>query len=276
MADEGHPDEVRAALFELTSRLDTVAGAVAAIASTQTDLLAHVAETEARRAQDALEVSQRLTAIERQALGADQTLAEDVRLALDVLAHVAEGIEQLDQRTEDRLAGIRDAATGHVDSLPGRIEEVSSAVQALTRQLPELGGKLTLHTDTALAGALRLIDDRLAALRSSVLDAATGAQTSNAGGFEAGAVIGAAQAAWNRLEQRLDTEFDDLGRQLQAIAGLLEQTAQSAEVAATRPVVTGEGIKRAATAVRDTVVSARRSRRDRRGGPKGLGPGSSG
>lgn len=183
-----------------------------------------------------------------------------------------------------------------------RVEELAGAVQSLTWQLPELaeevagvreqveridvagplaevtnelGGRLTLHTDTALAGALRLIDDRLAALRNVVAGAGSGASPqTNVGGFEAGAVMGAAQAAWNRLEQRLDTEFDDLSRQLQAMATLIEQAVASAEAAASRPVVTGDQLRRAASAVKDTVVGASRSRRDRRGGPRGLGSGS--
>jgi type II secretory pathway component PulM len=96
------------------------------------------------------------------------------------------------------------------------------------------------------------------------------------GGFEAGAVMGAAQAAWNRLEQRLDHEFDDLGRQLQSMASLIEQavtTAEAAEAAASRPVVTGEQLRRAATSVKDSALGAGRARRERRGGPRSLGPG---
>ena len=94
-------------------------------------------------------------------------------------------------------------------------------------------------------------------------------------GFEAGAVMGAAQAAWNRLEQRIDTEFDDLGRQLHSMGAVIEQALATAEAAANRPVVTGDQLRRAASSVKDTVLGASRSRRERRGGPKGLGPGGS-
>ena len=52
--------------------------------------------------------------------------------------------------------------------------------------------------------------------------------------------MGATQAAWTRLEQRLDAEFDDLGRQLQAMVALIERTATIAEAVANRPVVTGD------------------------------------
>jgi len=384
MADDDQPEDVghTDALVDIGLKLDTVAGAVAAIAATHTDLLGHVAEAEARRRQETHEVAQRLEAIERQVLalpshaippppgapGATAGLAADVEslradmsLSLDVLARVAEAIERLDSRTEDRLAAVRDAAAAPVTDLQmllsarnehqdtqlselasavqalaeregatppddlaeltdavrnlgarpadtstavlERLEELAGAVQALTWQVPELieevaavraqvegidvagplaevthalGGRLTLHTDTALAGALRLIDDRLAALRAVLADAGAGGGTaqSNVGGFEAGAVMGAAQAAWNRLEQRLDTEFDDLSRQLQAMASLVDQVVASTEAVANRPVVTGDQLRRAAASVRDTVVGANRARRDRRGGPRGLGSGS--
>jgi hypothetical protein len=117
-----------------------------------------------------------------------------------------------------------------------------------------------------------VIDDRLVALRQA-LTAAAGVTPANVGGFEAGAVMGTVQAAWTRLEQRLDSEFDDLGRQLQAMAALMEHTATIAEAVANRPVVTGDQLRRAANAVKDSVASAGRSRRDRRGGPRGIGSG---
>src|SRR3546814_11483971 len=53
------------------------------------------------------------------------------------------------------------------------------------------------------------------------------------------------------------------GRQLHAIATLVEQANANAEAAANRPVVTGEQIRTAATSVKDTVLRARRPRRDR-------------
>jgi hypothetical protein len=190
------------------------------------------------------------------------------------------------------------------DRITARVDELSESVRALSWQLPEitdelaalrervegvdvagpvtaasdeLGERLSLHTDTALAGVLRLLDDRLNALRSSI-STSSGAQEGGGQGsmgFEAGAVMGAAQAAWNRLEQRLDTEFDDLSRQLQAMGSVIEQALATAEAAANRPVVTGDQLRRAASSVKETVLGASKSRRDRRGGPRGLGPGGS-
>jgi len=362
MADQDRPAHGGTdALADLGQKLDLVAGALAAIAASHNDLLGHVAEAEARRAQDAQEMAQRLGAVERQVLALPASaipappgapgdlgpLQADLALGLDVLARVVEGIERLDSRTEDRLAAVRDAAVAPVADLQAllsarnerhdaQLSELTAAVETLAAEGPapvrerlaelaegvrelatrpsgdggagvgeridELGGELaavreqveridvagplaqvtndlsrtlTLHTDTALAGALRLIDDRLTALRTVVTDAAGASSPPGAaGGFEAGAVMGATQAAWNRLEQRLDSEFDDLGRQLQSMAALIEQAVASSEAAANRPVVTGDQLRKAASAVKDTVVSASRSRRDRRGGPRGLGSGS--
>ena len=366
-------------LAELSGKLDTVAGATAAVASTQTDLLARMAEAEARRSEDALDVAQRLDALERQVLAlstnggdavssgapdgslepviaglAELTAAaanqrEDVALALDVLARMAESLERSDARTEDRLAAVRDAAAVPVadlqamlmaradrtdthlaelaaalDAAPttgadtdggsrlgaiaelvtARVDELGEAVRALSWQLPEitqelaalreqvdgvdvtgavatasddLAERLRHHTDVALAGVLRLLDERLGALRRTISETAVVMPESPTGsmGFEAGAVMGAAQAAWNRLEQRLDTEFDDLGRQLQSMGTVIEQALATAEAAANRPVVTGDQLRKAASSVKDTVLGASRSRRDRRGGPRGLGPGGS-
>lgn len=376
-------DDAAAVLADLGNKLDTVAGATAAVASTQTDLLARIAEAEAHRSEDALDVAQRLDALERQVLALSQqtgattpgatgpdldalsegleTLTaaatgqrDDVALALDVLARMAEALERSDARTEDRLAAVRDAATVPVadlqallvaradrtddqlaqlaatveelravvpasdgdgdgggggsrlgavaDLMTERVEELRESVQSLSWQLPEitrelaalrdrvggaevtdavgaatdeLGERMRLHTDTALAGVLRLMDERLHALRSSLAQVAPGASDGGGSsmGFEAGAVMGAAQAAWNRLEQRLDTEFDDLGRQLHSMGSLIEQALATAEAAASRPVVTGDQLRRAASSVKETVLGASRSRRERRGGPRGLGPG---
>jgi hypothetical protein len=353
-----------ASLPDIDWKLDKVAGALATIAANHTELLAHVADTETRRSQDIQEVAQRLDALERQILAlpggaaapADQLqpLRADVTLGLDVLARLAESVEHIRHRTDDRLAMMRDAALAPIADLQkllsardevladlsaavnellergpspvrerlaelsdavrdlraqrsaeevgpmvGRVEELVGTVHSLSWQLPELAdqlaavrdqveridlhgplddiardlrGRLTLHTDTALAGALRVIDDRLAALRNTLLDGGGGsASPANVGGFEAGAVLGAAQAAWSRLEQRLDEEFDDLSRQLQAMASLIEQAVASSEAVANRPVVTGDQLRKAASAVKETVVGAGRSRRERRGGPKGIG-----
>jgi DNA repair exonuclease SbcCD ATPase subunit len=350
------PDPIR----ELGEKLDTVAGALAAIASSHGDLLAHVAEAEANRRQAADELHRRLDALEQQLATAPPAAGSDGESSTQVL----EAIERLQARTEDRLASVRDAAAAPLTDLQAllqartdrddhdvtqlretldrlaaegpaaireqlaalqeaidelgaapsappepspvvveRLEELAQAVQAVTWQVPEiteelaamrdrmeglavpapverdtgdLGRRLTNHMDTALAGVLRLIDERLAALRQALSEQQT-SSTSNVGGFEAGAVMGAAQAAWNRLEQRIDNEFDDLGRQLHAMAALIEHVSANTDAAAaSRPVVTGDQLRRAASVVRDTVVSASRSRRERRGGPRGLGPGSGG
>lgn len=184
----------------------------------------------------------------------------------DDLARVADAVATLGARPSDL------AAMGPVIA---RVNDLTSAVQSISGQLPQLGDnvthRLTEHTDTALAGVLRLLDGRLAALRRALADA--GSPSTSATGetpLDAETVMGIAQASWNHLEQRIDTEFDDLGRQLQAMAALIEAVVVSNEDLASRPIVTGEQFRRAATSVKETVVTANRNRRQRRGGPKSL------
>ena len=187
--------------------------------------------------------------------GAMATIAGSHR---DLLSHVAESEAR---RGQDSVAISR------------RLETLEGLVLDLGHQLPELSDDVTTrlsdHTDAALAGVLRLLDVRLALLRRAIDEAEPIA--ASAAGFEAGAVMGAAQAAWNRLEQRLDKEFDDLGRQLQSMASLIDAVVSSTQDLANRPVMSGDQLRKAASAVKDTVVSANRNRRDRRGGPKSLG-----
>lgn len=281
MADDDRPtgdDGVQSeALTSLGEKLDTVAGALAAIAGSHSELLGHVAEAEARRSHDAREMAQRLGALERQILAlptppvpppvdpldpfpavsasADlEQLRSDLTLGLDVLAQVAEGVRRLDvriERVDAQMAELGAAVAALQDEGPTPVRE----------RLVEMAGRLTLHTDIALAGALRVIDDRLAALRTALTDAVEAGQA-RPGGIEAGT----AQLSWNRLERHLDAEFDEVGRQLEAIGALVEHTAASAD----RPFVTTDQLRKAASAVKDSVTSAGRSRRDRRGGP-GLG-----
>jgi hypothetical protein len=159
-------DEAQAsALAELSRKLDTIAGAVAAIAGSHTDLLGHVAEAESRRGHDAREVAQRLGALERQVLALPPTpavpadpldpfpvttvaadverLRSDLTLSLDLLAQVADGVRRVDERIQ--------ADEEHDDQLT-----------------EDLSLHLTNHTDRALAGALRVIDRRLEGLREAL------------------------------------------------------------------------------------------------------------
>lgn len=369
---ERGPDLTRL-VGDLDRKLDTIAGALAAVASSHRELLREVQAAEDRRTEDALDVAQRLDALERQVLDLrpappgstastpQATVQEDLGLVLDVLSRLATSVEVAEARTEDRLAAIRDAATGPVTDLqelltarsartderldqlaealqrladraapavlapqppvPDATERISArlradvgelvaelaeAVQALSWQLPEvrdaltelraqvaavdvagpvaevaddLGERLSDHTDRALIAVLRLFDTRLASVHGAIeqVAAAPAVQQPPAAGmgFEAGAVMGAAQATWNRLEQRLDTEFADLGRQLRVMEGLVEQALATAEAAAHRPLVTGDQVRKTASSVKEAVLGASRSRRDRHGRPPGLGPGPS-
>ena len=128
-----------------------------------------MAEAEARRSEDALDVAQRLDALERQVLalshnagdacrsrrirwhprgpdgrpcradGGRRCQREDVALALDVLARMAEALERSDARTEDRLAAVRDAAAVPVADLQAALMARADRTEA---QLAELGAAL--------------------------------------------------------------------------------------------------------------------------------------
>ena len=208
----------------------------------------------------------------------------------------------LDRPPAERAAGPGDDALATFDT---HVEELRNSVKSLSWQLPELAEELATlraqvegldltgplqetaedlaedlrqHTDVALAGTLRVLDERFQGLRSAIVPLTTPPPAASGMGFEAGAVMGAVQAAWNRLEQRLDHEFDQLGHQLVEMDRRIEQALATAEAAANRPVVTGEQLRKTASSVKDAVQAAREHRRLRRGGPggtppKGLGPG---
>ena len=200
---------------------------------------------------------------------------------LEVLATFSHKLDALAEASATIAAGHRDLLTHAAASearraqdsadLNQRLDELMQEVRSIGAGLPGIGDDVTLrltdHIDSALAAMLRLVDIRLAMLRRAFEEADAPASTN----IEAGAVMGATQAAWNRLEQRIETEFDDLGRQLQSMASLIDAVVTSTEDLANRPVVSGEQLRKAASAVKETVVAANRSRRDRRGGPRKLG-----
>jgi hypothetical protein len=263
MADHDRPSDPTIALVlgDLSERLDTVAGAVASLVAAHSALGAQLLEAETSRAKDASDLVRRLDGLEQALLALPDPpmavagghegstapsvdvddLRADVALSLEVLVRVAEIVERLEDRTEPA---------------------------------DELSTRLTSHTDVALAGAVRLIDGRLAVLREELRAGSGSPSAAQPAGFEAGAVMGASQAAWNRLEQRLDTEFDELSRQLSAMAELLEATATSAEAAANRPVLAGDQLRKAAASMKSTVIGAGRSAWERRADQRGLGRGT--
>lgn len=278
------PPDGLSSLADLARHLDMVAGVVASLAASHTDLLAHVAEAEARRSVDARDAGHRLDGIEQALLavpvaaslggtygsasaGAPVELEElrsDLALSMEVLARVAQVVERIDERDSTRADGSPPAGEPGVDA------------DTLTQTADDLGQHLTQHTDSAVAGAVRLIDGRLDALRQQLRELAELTERSPAvaqpAGFEAGAVMGAAQAAWNRLEQRLDTEFDDLSRRIDTLGRLVESAAAHAQAAASRPVVSGEQLRRAASSVKASLLEAGRTRWAGRN-DRGLGSG---
>jgi hypothetical protein len=262
-ADQTSPEpataELATRLDRLAAAVDEVGGAVGAL-SWQLPESGRVDETAAAPSADADELAEVVAAQTRDAVVPSIEAAVRDAVAAAVESAVGQAATQ--------------GASPATPPPPPPPEPVALDLAPVHQRLDEVSGEIERavadRTEAAMAGLLRLLDDRLAALRDEIQRGATSAQSG--GGFEAGAVLGASQAAWNRLESRLDSEFDDLGRQLHSLGVLVERALEAVEQR--QPLVTGEGIRKAAASVRDTVVGASKSRRDRRGGPRGLGSGS--
>lgn len=188
-----------------------------------------------------------------------------------------------------RLDALDDLVGEVADRLPALADSVAHVEQVVTggaRQdlVPAAVDDLRKHTDAAVAAALRVLDGRFDAIRQTIERAAADAGPSGGSGmgFEAGAIMGTVQAAWSRLEQQLDREFDELGRRLDRLEQLVDTAVATTEEVAQRPVVTGDQLKRTASSLKDTLVAAGRAGRQRwsarRSGstPPQLGPGRSG
>ncbi len=139
------------------------------------------------------------------------------------------------------MADEQDATLERLDAIAASLQEVAEAVrqqredlQVALEVLVELGARVDQGPGTAVAPA------------------------SAANGVEVGALMGATQAAWLRLEQRLDSEFGDIHRELRSLSGLTEQTRATALEAAHRPVVTSAQLRKATTSLRESVRALRR------------------
>jgi hypothetical protein len=142
------------------------------------------------------------------------------------------------------------------DPTLARLDAIEAAVNELGRALQRQHDDLLLALDVLaqLGGAVEQSTTGLA-----VVEPAPSPGPSS--GYEAGAVMGATQAAWTRLEERLDAEFGDLRVQLRSLTGLTQEATATALEVAHRPVVNGEQLRKAAASVRTTVRGLRRTRR---------------
>jgi hypothetical protein len=136
------------------------------------------------------------------------------------------------------------------------VTSVSSADELLQDRLRRVGAEIG-EVRNAVEGIAR--GGTLPVLASATEAAPTGQP--QIGGFEAGAVLGASQAAWNRLEQRLDHDFDDLTTEVQQLRNSLEVAVRALESLAERPA-SAEQVQGAAAAVRDSITTGRRRRRN--------------
>ncbi len=137
------------------------------------------------------------------------------------------------------------------DATNARIEAISESLIDLATALEQQHHDLRLALDVLVQLAAK-VDQSTAALAPL-------------NGMEVGALMGATQAAWLRLEQRLESEFTDIQRQLRTLSGT--EAAATATPAITSPVSTasspgasGDQLRRAATSLRATVRSLRRTR----------------
>ncbi|MGK2947638.1 MAG: hypothetical protein ACSLFP_03630, partial [Acidimicrobiales bacterium] len=152
----------------VSEKLDTVAGAVAQIARSHTDLLAHAAEAEARRAEMASAAAEQVAALHQ----AVTQQRDDLALALDVLARMAEALERAEARTDDRLAAVRDAATGPVvdlqEMLAARGERTDGRLEAMAASLAALEERPVAPAAAGEPVDLAPVQERLDTLVSSV------------------------------------------------------------------------------------------------------------
>jgi hypothetical protein len=144
----------------------------------------------------------------------------------------------------------KDPTLARLASIEAAVTELGAALQ---RQHDDL--LLALDVLAQLGGAVEQSTTGLAVVAPPPLP------PTPSSGYEAGAVMGATQAAWTRLEERLDAEFGDLRLQLRSLTGLTQEATATALEAAHRPVMNSEQLRKAAASVRTTVRGLRRTRR---------------
>ena len=128
----------------------------------------------------------------------------------------------------------------HLDAIAAALVEVAAAVEQQRTDL-----RLALEVLVEVA---------------TKLDGPGTALAPTANGVEVGALMGATQAAWLRLEQRIENEFSEIHRQLGSMSG-------SAGPAIAPPLqvdesgATADQLRRAASSLRESFRGLRRQRR---------------
>jgi hypothetical protein len=181
------------------------------------------------------------------------------QMGQEVLAAVADVRAQVDRGAGD--------ASGLRLSLDAALERVVAKLQGdVNRVLTSVSS-----SDELLDDRLRRVDSQLGEVRDTVEGMARGGgsnlpvlatqqtESTQITGFEAGAVLGASQAAWTRLEQRLDHDFDDLTAEVQQLRHSLELAVRALEQLAARQADSAP-LKATATAVRKAAKKPPRKR----------------
>jgi hypothetical protein len=137
-----------------------------------------------------------------------------------------------------------DPTLERLDAIAAAVAEVGAAVE---RQAEDL----------------RLALEVLVQLAQKLEDPAPGSDLAAGNGVEVGALMGATQAAWFRLEQRLESGLSDIDRQLRSLSrpsAPAPTTPAPALGSGQRPTATGDQLRRAASSFRESVRGLRRSR----------------
>lgn len=197
-------------------------------------------------------------------------LAQRIDTIAGAVAAVAASQSELLQQNRQLLQSTREANEAQRQDLAATLAalaEVTGLVEQLDLEgsLRDTARELRDHTDLALAGTIRVLDERFQSLRSSLVPTTSPAASASGMGFEAGAVMGAVQAAWSRLEQRLEHDFDELSHQIADLARRIDSVEETLEAVANRPVVSAEQLRKTASSVKGAVVAVRDQRRLRRG-----------
>jgi chromosome segregation ATPase len=288
-------NELRDLLDPLADRLANVAdggvtkGDVAEVVGPIADQLTSIA---ARTAGQLDEVARAVAALTGQQVDPERLLARIDQRADVLAAEVREAVAATGGGgTVDAVIDRMQADAGRIlDALAAEmagVREGMDQVQRVVADLEQLRGGSGGDDVNRLAGQVSELSRDLAGTREIVRvvsDSVTGIRLDlrsqeSAGGLSAGAMLGTAQAAWTRLEHRLEREFDDVGHQLEQLGGLLHQAIEAMEAAQSNQPHVADQLRRARDTAASFLDSLRESGRDRRRarvgdkGPRGLGRG---
>ena len=302
-------DQLTAAFTELRAVLPDVAPVVEAVATRLESIDARTAATNGALSQvhgtitlaasQVQQIAAALASLQDAPEGPEQVLAPVIdRLAVvfDSVAAVHENLEQV-AIAIGSLRTDRSAPDGEVAALGQRVVQLSADVQSLASELREQATAAAAApppppppppppaaaaaAPVPVAGAAKELEalgarvvqlsSDLQALTREVRDARTegGAKGDDLGGASA-ALVASAAAAMARLEGRIDSEFDTVQRQAEALGTLVNQAIESIE-RVERTLNEVQPVSERVRAVANRTLDVLRTNRRRSGGPPQLG-----